>query len=201
MVCWHDKKKIYWFCWPLKCLQKCLTETLQTWIKTDPNIQLLLLATSRRIEVRKCQSVRLSFTFPHGHVWINVSKDTERWGQTSFNRWKPVALWFQNIDPIIICRCTKALNWRCWRRYFLEVTLACGGSLRIPIVCRSTWKEASVWMWGFGMTPPWLPLLSGCLDRQLSLCVSVNSLVQQRQTVCLCQLRRAAVTLHIYVFQ
>lgn len=101
---------------------------------------------------------------------------------------------------MVICTGSKALTWRVWRRYFLEVTLICGGSLRFPIVCRSPWKEASVWMWGFGMTSPWLPLLSGCLDRQLSLCVSLNSLVQQRQAVCLCQRGRAAVTLHIYVF-
>lgn len=158
---------------------------------------MLTSSVSSRIEVRKRRSLLHTSTRTCLDQHI---KDTEGWGQTSFNRQKPVALWFQNIDPIISCTCSGALNWRCWRRYFLEVTLACGGSLRIPIVCRSTWREASVWVWGFGMTSPWLPLLSGCLDRQLSLCVSLNSLVQQRQTVCLCQLRRAAVTLHIYVY-
>lgn len=71
----------------------------------------------------------------------------------------------------------------------LEVTLVCKGSKRLPIVCMSHWEGDGGWGVGFFQNDFSLTAssISDCLDGQLSLCVSLNSLVQERQTVCLRQ--------------
>ncbi len=63
----------------------------------------------------------------------------------------------------------------------------CMGSKRLPTVCMSIGrKNLDVGGWiDFSLTAS---SISDCrLAQQLSLCVSLNCLVQERQTVCLCQ--------------
>lgn len=70
---------------------------------------------------------------------------------------------------------------------YFKAPSVCGGAKRLPIVCTSAVKKTlDVGGWSnFSLTAS--SISDSRLDQQLSLCVSLNSLVQERQTVCLCQ--------------